>query len=123
MARRGSENRQKDRSVLVRLTEAEYDRLSERAEREGATRAEYLRRRMADPAPADGTAPSLSEADRAMLAAATRTMGHLAGLMKLAVMKTPGFGTSRSVRSLLEEHHCELQGLQGQIRAILERVR
>lgn len=124
MAGRGSENRQKARSVLVRLTEVEYDRLTERAEREGATRAQYLRRRMADPvpahAPADGTAPSLSEADRAMLAAATRTMGHLAGLMKLAVMKTPKFGTSRSV---LEEHHRALHDLQGQIREVLERMK
>lgn len=127
MAGRGSENRQKARSVLVRLTADEYDRLTERAEREGASRAEYLRRRMADPAasagPEDGTARLLTEADRAMLAAATRSMGHLAGLMKLAVLKTPGLGASRSVHSILNEHHRDLQDLQGQIREVLERMK
>jgi len=127
MARRGSENRQKVRSVLVRMTETEHRQLTERAEHEGASRADYMRRRMIDPLPEHGgggsgdSAKVLSEADRIVLAGATRSMGHLAGLMKLALLKTPVPGSSTSVRSILDEHHRSLQELQGRIRALLER--
>lgn len=123
MARRGSENRQKTASVLVRLTEAEYRRLTLEAEREGTTRAELLRRRAATPT--DDSArvvPGLGEADRILLANATRSMGHLAGLMKLAVLKSgPAFGRTSRLQSILDAHHDELQALQRQIHHLLER--
>lgn len=123
MARRGSENRRKTHAVLVRLTEAEHARLTGLAAREGATRAEYLRRRMVDPASHHSAPGVLSETDRVLLAGLTRSMGHLAGLMKFAAVKTPGVGSSVSARSVLDAHHRELQDLQGQVRALLERVR
>lgn len=128
MARRGSENRRKVRSVLVRLSEPEYLNLTERAMQEGATRADYLRRCMRDAAPGVSRSPDirgagiLSENDRILLASVTRSMGHLAGLMKLAVLKTPVPGSAASVRSILEEHHRKLQELQGWIRRLLERA-
>ena len=128
MARRGSENRQKVRSVLVRMTETEYQQLTAQAEREGTSRADYLRRHMRDALSEPGRTDSgddarvLSEADRILLAGATRSMGHLAGLMKLAVLKTPISGSSASVRSILDEHHGSLQELQSRIRALMERL-
>jgi hypothetical protein len=122
MAGRGSENRQKTHSVLVRLTLAEHDRLTALADREGATRAEYLRRRMFDPASRPGDTGGLSETDRNLLAGLTRSMGHLAGLMKLATLKSPAIGPSVTVRAVLNAHHRELQTLQGHVRALLERV-
>lgn len=125
MAGRGSENRQKTRSVLVRMNEGEYGRLTRLSQREGTSRAACLRRRMSDSSTEHGPAGkdyrTLSESDRILLAGATRSMGHLAGLMKLAVLKLPGPGSSASVRSLLEEHSRSLQDLQGRIRALLER--
>lgn len=128
MARRGSENRRKVRSVLVRLTEPEYLQLTEWAMQEKATRADYLRRCMRDAEPAIGHARAsdatkiLSEHDRVLLAGATRTMGHLAGLIKLAALKSPAPGSPTSIRTLLEEHHRSLQDLQGKIRRLLERA-
>jgi hypothetical protein len=128
MARRGSENRRKVRSVLVRLTEREYLQLTERAMHEKATRADYLRRCMRDADPAVGRAHGsdgtgiLSEQDRVLLAGATRTMGHLAGLIKLAALKSPAQGSPTSIRTLLEEHHRSLQDLQGKIRRLLDRM-
>jgi hypothetical protein len=125
MARRGSENRQKTASVLVRLTETEYRRLTLEAEREGTTRAELLRRRAAMPADRMDTAeplPGLGETDRILLAGATRSMGHLAGLMKLALLKTGStFGRTSRLQSILDAHHDDLQALQRQIRHLLER--
>lgn len=127
MARRGSENRQKTRSVLVRMTEAEHARLTLLAERQGANRAEYLRRRIEVQADALGTPAgssySLSDADRILLSGATRSMGHLAGLMKMAVLKSPALGRSAQLKSILDTHHRDLQALQGQIRALLERLK
>lgn len=123
MARRGSENRQKTHSVLVRLTMAEHDRLSALADREGANRAEYLRRRMFDPASHSGDPGGLSEPDRILLAGLTRSMGHLAGLLKLASLKIPAIGPSVTVRSVLSTHNRDLQELQVQVRALLERVK
>lgn len=123
MAKRGSEIRQKTHSVLVRVTMAEHDRLTGLADRDGATRAEYLRRRMFDPASHSGDPGVLSEPDRILLAGLTRSMGHLAGLMKLTTLKTPAIGPSASVRSVLATHHRDLQELQGQVRALLERVK
>lgn len=125
MARRGSENRQKTASVLVRLTEAEYRRLTIEAEREGASRAELLRRRAAMPADdfdSAKVASDLGETDRVLLANATRSIGHLAGIMKLAVLKSgPAFGRTSPLQSILDAHHDELQALQRQIRHLLER--
>ncbi len=123
MARRGSENRQKTHSVLVRLTMAEHDRLTVLADRECATRAEYLRRRMLDPASLPNEPGALSESDRVLLAGLTRSMGHLAGLMKLTTLKTPAIGSSLSVRAVLATHHHDLQVLQGQVRDLLDRVK
>jgi hypothetical protein len=123
MAGRGSENRQKTHSVLVRLTLAEHDRLTALADREGATRAEYLRRRMFGPASRPGDTGGLSETDRTLLAGLTRSMGHLAGLMKLASLKTPAIGPTVSVRSVLNAYHRDLQDMQGQVRALLDRVK
>lgn len=123
MAGRGSENRQKTHSVLVRLTQAEHDRVSVLADREGATRAEYLRRRIFDPASRPDDTGGLSETDRILLAGLTRSMGHLAGLMKLATLKTPTIGPSATARSVLATHHLEMQDLQGQVRALLDRVK
>jgi hypothetical protein len=122
MAGRGSETRQKSHSVLVRLTMAEHDRLTGLADREGATRAEYLRRRMFDPASHSYDPRALSESDRVLLAGLTRSMGHLAGLMKLTTLKTPAIGPSANVRAILAAHHRDLQDLQAQVRALLERV-
>ncbi|MEH2482273.1 hypothetical protein V1282_005630 [Nitrobacteraceae bacterium AZCC 2146] len=126
MTRRGSETRRKAHSVLVRLTEAEYLNLTKGAEREAATRAEYLRRRLNEPSAtepvlstADGSCV-FSEIDRIQLASLTRSMGHLAGLMKLAVLKGSAIGQSQTVQSVLEDG-CLLE-LQGQIRALLERA-
>lgn len=125
MARRGSENRQKTASVLVRLTAAEYRRLTLEAEREGTSRAELLRRRVAMPTDRTDAAeplPGLGETDRILLANATRSMGHLAGLMKLAVLKSgPAFGRTSRLQSILDTHHDDLQALQRQIRHLLER--
>lgn len=126
MARRGSENRQKTRSVLVRMTEAEYSGLTLLAEREGANRAEYLRRCIktqagAPRSPAD-TSHAFSDTDRILLSGATRSLGHLAGLMKMAVLKSPALGRSAKLQSILDTHHRDLQALQGQIRALLERL-
>jgi hypothetical protein len=110
------------------MTEAEYQQLTARAELEGATRADYLRRCMRDAAPAIGRTPIidgagiLSEHERILLAGATRTMGQLAGLMKLAALKIPVPGSSGSIRSILEAHHRSLQDLQGEIRRVLERA-
>lgn len=123
MAGRGSEIRQKTHSVLVRLTMAEHDRLTASADREGATRAEYLRRRMFDPASNSGDPGALSEQDRILLAGLTRSMGHLAGLLKLASLKTPAIGPSVTVRAVLSTHHRDLQELQGQVRVLLERLK
>lgn len=123
MAGRGSENRQKTHSVLVRLTMAEHDRLTALADREGATRAEFLRRRMDDPASRSSNSGALSESDRVLLAGLTRSMGHLAGLMKLTTLKTPAIGPSASVRAVLATHHRDLQVLQGQVRDLLDRVK
>jgi hypothetical protein len=125
MSKRSSENRQKTHPVLVRMTEAEYRQLTRQSQREGTTRADFLRRCMTEsphlhtPGASNGHV-RLSESDRILLAAATRSMGHLAGIMKLAVLKTPGLGHPDSVRSILEEHHRSLQDLQGQIRMLLE---
>ena len=124
VAGRGSENRQKTASVLVRLTAVEYRRLTLEAEREGTSRAELLRRRAAMPADDIDTAkaaPGLGETDRILLANATRSMGHLAGLMKLAVLKTGPFGRPSRLQSILDAHHDELQAMQRQIRHLLER--
>ncbi|QYO76541.1 hypothetical protein [Devosia salina] len=122
MAGRGSETRRKSHSVLVRLTMAEHDRLTGLADREGATRAEYLRRRMRDPASPPNESGGLSESDRVLLAGLTRSMGHVAGLMKLTMLKTPAIGPSASVRAILAAHHRDLQDLQAQVRTLLERV-
>ncbi len=128
MARRGSEKRLRVRSVLVRVTEAEYRHLTERAAQEGTTRADYLRRCMRDAHPAVGRARGsdgteiLSEHERVLLANATRSMGHLAGLMKLASLKAPFPLASGSIRSILDEHHRSLQELQGEIRRLLVRA-
>ncbi|HEY0919527.1 hypothetical protein [Devosia sp.] len=125
MARRGSESRQKTKPVLVRLTEADHRRLTMLAEREGTNRAEYLRRRIAEPAGTSAsrpyTLPAFSEADRILLASATRSMGHLAGLLKVALLKTPAFGRTARLQSILDAHPDELQALQRQIRDLLER--
>lgn len=124
MARRGSENRQKTASVLVRLTATEYRRLTLEAEREGTSRAELLRRRAAMPADRTDTAellPGLGETDRILLANATRSMGHLAGLMKLAVLKSgPAVGRTSRLQSILDAHHHDLQALQRRIHHLLE---
>jgi len=124
MARRGSEKRQKTASVLVRMTAADYRRLTLAAAREGTSRAELLRRRAALPANRIDTSEltaSFSETDRVLLANATRSMGHLAGLMKLAVLKSgPAFGRTSPLQSLLDAHHDELQALERQIRHLLE---
>ena len=129
MTRRGSENRLKDHAVLVRMTEDDYLNLTARATQEKTTCAAYLRRCMRDADPAISRARAsdatkiLSEHDRVLLANATRSMGHLAGLMKLASLKTPVPGSSGSFRSILDEHHRSLQDLQEEIRRLLERAK
>jgi len=89
---------------------AEHDRLTALAGREGTSRAEYLRRRMFDQPLVSADAGGLSEMDRILLAGLTRSTGHLAGLMKLAMLKTPAIGPSTSVRAVLASHHRDLQG-------------
>lgn len=127
MTKRGSDTRKKTRSVLVRLTEAEYSRLSLQAARENASRADLLRRgfvssqqsiRLAASSPVPRGFP---EHDRLLLSDAARRIGHLAGLLKLAILKSPAPASSRGVRSFLDEYRAELQQLQSQIRALLER--
>ncbi len=115
MGKRGSETRRKEQSVLVRLGDAEYNRLSALARAARVTRAEYLRRlfggshRVVDD---DAGSRQLTEADRVLLSSLTRSIGHLAGLMKLVVLKTPGVGHGVTIRSWLEAHRQELQDLQ-----------
>lgn len=127
MTRRGSETRQKTRSVLVRLTEAEYSRLALQAERENASRADVLRRSFVSyqhssrHAASSPVSQGFPEQDRLLLSDAARRIGHLAGLLKLAVIKSPVPGSGRGVRSFLDEHRAELQELQRQIRYLLER--
>jgi hypothetical protein len=125
MGKRGSETRRKEQSVLVRLDDSDYVRLSNLARRSGITRAEYLRRLIeGDHDREEGGGSSLlTETDRTLLAALTRSMGHLAGLMKLAMVKTPSVGSGLTIRSVLDAHRQELQELQGQIRALLGRTR
>lgn len=125
MARRGSEKRLKSVPVMVRVTESQHARLKQLAALEVATPAEYLRRRIGEPAGVveSGTAPSaISEGDRILLASATRTIGHLAGLLKHTAFKTPAIGRSAEFRSILDNHHRDLQSLQSRIRALLERL-
>lgn len=106
------------------MTEAEYASLSLLAEREGANRAEYMRRRIGTeggaPRSPDDTSYALSDTDRILLSGATRSMGHLAGMMKMAVLKSPALGRSAQLQSIFDTHHRDLLALQGQIRAILE---
>ena len=126
MGKRGSETRRKEQSVLVRLGDAEYNRLSALAQAAGVTRAEYLRRllggshRVVDDAFGNR---QFTEADRLLLSSLTRSTGPLAGLMKLAVLKTPGVGPGVTIRSWLETHRHELQDLQAQIRSLLGRAK
>lgn len=126
MGKRGSETRRKEQSVLVRLGDAEYHRLSALARAAGVTRAEYLRRLfggshlLVDDAIGNR---QFTEADRVLLSSLTRSMGHLAGLMKLAVLKTPGVGPGVTIRSWLQAHREELQDLQAQIRSLLGRAK
>jgi hypothetical protein len=125
MARRGSEKRLKSVPIMVRVTESQHARLIELAALEVATPAEYLRRRIGDPAGAAGpevTSSTLSEAERTLLAGATRSMGHLAGLLKHAAFRYPALGRSAEFRSILDTHHRDLQALQSRIRALLERL-
>jgi hypothetical protein len=125
MARRGSEKRLKTVPVMVRVTESQYARLKLLAALEVASPAEYLRRRIGEPAGAvaSGAASStISEGDRILLASATRTMGHLAGLLKHAAFKYPAVGRSAEFRSILDTHHRDLQALQSRIRALIERL-
>lgn len=127
MAGSGSETRKKTRSVLVRLTEAEYSRLTLQAASENASRADLLRRSFNASRPsiqrkASSPVPhGLPDQDRLLLSDAARRIGHLAGLLKLAVLKSPKPDSSRGVRSFLSEHRTELQDLQRQIKALLER--
>jgi hypothetical protein len=108
------------------MTQTEYSGLTLLAEREGANRAEYLRRRIetqadAPRSPAD-TSHAFSDTDRILLSGATRSLGHLAGLMKMAVRKSPALGRSAQFHSILDTHHRDLQALRGRIRALLERL-
>ncbi len=124
MSGRGSENRQKTQSVLVRLTEAEYRLLTHLAELEQASRAEFLRRRIERPASPTPEAPQyLADTDRIVLANATRSMGHLAGLMKKAVLEGGKLGLVSRTQDLLDAHHRDLQALQAKIRLILDRLK
>lgn len=124
MARRGSEKRLKSVPVMVRVTESQHARLKQLAALEVATPAEYLRRRIGETAEAVGPADSsaLSEGDRILLAGATRSMGHLAGLLKHAAFEYPAVGRSAEFRSILDTHHRDLQALQSRIRALIERL-
>ena len=81
MGKRGSETRRRDHSVLVRLGNAEYNRLCALAQAAGVTRAEYLRRLLGGShRVVDGAIGNqrFTEADRVLLSSLTRSMGHLA---------------------------------------------
>lgn len=126
MGKRGSETRRKVQSVLVRLDDSEHVNLSAAARLAGVTRAAYLRRLLQENTGvrSDETGNGgLLDADRMQLSALTRSMGHLAGLMKLAVMKTPAIGAELTIRTFLDQYRKELQELQGQIRGLLGRIR
>lgn len=126
MAGSGSETRKKTRSVLVRLTEAEYSRLTLQAAHENASRADLLRRSFNASQPSTQRKASspvphgFPEQDRLLLSDAARRIGHLAGLLKLAVLKSPKPDSFKGVRSFLGEHGSELQDLQRQIKTLLE---
>ena len=122
MGKRGSEHRQKTKSVLVRVSEADHDRLSKIIEREGGTMAEYLRRRIGEPAAHDdnSVAKILSESDRLILAQCTRSMGHLAGIMKLAVIILPPYQRPSEIETTLAAHSNELKQLQASLRLFIE---
>lgn len=127
MTKRGSETRKKTRSVLVRLTEAEYSRLTVLAAQDNTSRADLLRRSFNSAQQLirhDTSVLGLQgfpERDRFLLSDASRRIGHLAGLLKLAILKSPTLGPSRGFRSFLDEHRAELLELQRQVRALLER--
>lgn len=127
MARRGSETRKRPKSILVRVSDADYRAVSERASQVGITRADYLRRRIRDAfdptatVEAGGEVVRLSEADRILLAGASRTMGHLAGLMKRAVFEMPASARGADTRGILEGHHADLQSLQAALRDVLDK--
>jgi hemerythrin len=122
MGKRGSEHRQKTKSVLVRVSETDHDRLSKIIERDGGTMAEYLRRRIGEPVAHDdnSVANMLSESDRLILAQCTRSMGHLAGIMKLAVTTLPPFMRPSEVEANLTTHSDELKQIQAQLRRFVE---
>ncbi len=124
MSGHGSDERRKKNAVLVRLDDETFKRLTELAIEAKTTRAEYLRRRIA---PADAKAvPSaprrkLSEADRAVIGACTRSMGHLTGMLKLSVIKLPDWEARRDLVTKLNAHHDELQRIKADLNAWVER--
>jgi hypothetical protein len=122
MGRRGSEQRQKTRSVLVRVSEADYERLSHIVSRDGGTMADYLRRRIEEPLLNQGIDKRdiLSASDRQILAQCSRSMGHLAGLLKLAVNALPSTTRAEQVMQFVAAQRGELQNRQEQLRAFIE---
>ena len=121
MGKRGSEHRQKTRSVLVRLSEREFTRLTGLVENEGTSRAEYFRHRFRmEVSTADGGEPMLSDHDRAILAGCHRSMGHLAGIMKRAVFELPPHARPGAIETILDDHHRELQAIQKRLLAFLD---
>jgi hypothetical protein len=122
MGRRGSEHRQKTKSVLVRMSKADHDRLLKIIELDGGTMADYLRRRIAETAAHDdnSVANILSESDRLILAQCTRSMGHLAGIMKLAVTILPPYQRPSEIETTLAAHSNELKQLQASLRLFIE---
>lgn len=125
MKKQGSNSRRKTQSVLVRVSEAEYSRLSALASAEGTTRAEYLRRRIGQHVEASGGHSEhggLIETERMLLSNCHRSMGHLAGMMKYTTCKLPPLGMAGRVQAMLDEHHGELQQLQSGLRKLLERL-
>lgn len=122
----GSETRRKTHPVLVRVTEAEYDRLTSDADAAGISRAALLRTRLKTPSKVATTSKSgsahLSDTDRHLLSALTRSMGHMAGLMKIAAIDSPRHKRESALREAFTTHHRDLQALQREIRALLERL-
>ena len=123
MSGRGSNKRKLDHEVLVRMDAETYARVTSLAADAGIKNAEYLRRRVEmpdDEKPGSGRRRGLSEADRKVLGVCLRNMGYVAGIMKRAVFELPPAERYDEIVRILNQHHDELQQIQGELREFLE---
>ena len=124
MSGRGSNKRKLDHEILVRMDAKTFGRVTGLAADAGIKNAEYLRRRIEMPDDDETGSSSrrgLSADDREVLGICLRNMGYVAGIMKRAVFELPPAERYDEIVRILNEHHDELQQLQGELRELLER--